>query len=156
MTASRRTNSGFTLIELMVALAIMAIIAAIAMPIYTQYSNRTYRSEAQADLLNCAQALERLASVNFTYRGAGDTDADGVGDADAGNMARQLCDARSVRAGRYAITVVGDDTTFTLTATPQGGTDQARLMTLTSAGVRGWDEDGANGIEADELDWEEG
>ena len=156
MRAGRQMSFGFTLIELMVALAIMAIVAAVAMPIYTQYSNRTYRSEAQADLLNCAQALERLASVNFSYRGAGDTDNDGVGDADNGVVATQVCDARSVRAGRYAITVAGDDTTFTLTATPQGGTDQDRLLTFDSAGVRGWDEDGANGIEADEQDWEEG
>jgi type IV pilus assembly protein PilE len=140
----------------MVALAIIAIIAAVAMPLYTQYSNRTYRSEAQADLLNCSQALERLASVNFSYRNAADTDADGVGDADAGVIATTLCDPRSVRSGRYAITVNANDTTFTLTATPQNGTDEDRLLSLNSAGVRGWDEDGANGIEADEQDWEEG
>lgn len=156
MKSTAKKVEGFTLIELMVALAIMAIVAAVAMPIYTQYSNRTYRSEAQADLLNCAQALERLASVNFSYAGAADTNADGVPDADAGVMASTLCDARSVRAGRYAITVTGDDAAFTLTATPVGGTDQGRLMNLTSAGQRGWDEDGAGGIEADELDWEEG
>ena len=53
-------KTGFTLIELLIALAIMAIVSAIAVPLYTSYSHRTFRNEAQADLLNCAQGLERF------------------------------------------------------------------------------------------------
>ena len=66
---------GFTLVELLIALAIMAIISAVAMPMYTTYSERTYRGEAGADLLGCGQALERFNSVNFTYQGSADTAA---------------------------------------------------------------------------------
>ena len=50
---------GFTLIELMIAVAIFAVVSAIAIPLYTQYSERGYRTELTADLMNCAQALER-------------------------------------------------------------------------------------------------
>jgi len=148
-------NSGFSLIELLVALAILAIVSAIAIPLYSAYADRTYRSEAQSDLLNCAQSLERFASINFSYEGAADTDADGVPDADNGPIATQLCDPRSVQQGRYAITVVGAPTTFTLTATPQGELADDGLMTYDNVGVRGWDRDGDDAIAADEQTWEE-
>jgi type IV pilus assembly protein PilE len=51
-------HQGFTLIELLVALAILAIISAIAIPVYTQYSIRTFRADAQKDAA-CAQGMER-------------------------------------------------------------------------------------------------
>jgi type IV pilus assembly protein PilE len=143
-------NRGFTLIEMMIAVAVLAILAAVAIPIYERYSNRAYRSEAMADLLDCAQALERRASVSFSYEGAAD---DG---SDAGAIDPAICDATSVAQGRYTIDYAGDDATFTLGATPVGGVDEGRTISLNSAGQRGWDEDEpANGIDADEMDWEE-
>ena len=143
----KKQFAGFTLIELMVAVTILAIVSAVALPIYSRYSDRTWRSEAQGDLLNCAQALERQASVNFDYRGAA------VGGVDVGPIDPALCNISS--AARYNIAVTGDDTSFTLVATPIGGIDQGRALMLNSAGIRGWDEDGVGGIEADEMDWEE-
>ena len=148
--------SGFTLVELMVAVAIMALVAAIAMPFYTQYSLRTFRSEGQADLMSCGQALERFASVNFSYAGAADTDADGIGDANNGTIATQICDLDSVDGGRYAITVVGDAASFTLTATPVASArmDGDGLMTFDSVGNRAWDEnDDGDTTDAGEDDW---
>jgi type IV pilus assembly protein PilE len=143
---------GFTLVELMVAVAILAILAAVAMPIYKRYTDRTYRTEAMADLLNCAQALERRASVNFDYLGAA------VGGADAGVIDASVCDPKSMSSNpqRYLINVNGTATNFALTAVPQGGTDEGRTISYNSNGQRGWDEDiPANGIDADEMDWEE-
>jgi len=151
----RMRNSGFSLIELLVALAILAIVSAIAVPLYQAYSDRTFRSQAQSDLLNCAQSMERFASVSFSYEGAADTDADGAPDADNGPIATDLCNPRSVQDGRYAITVAGTPTTFILTATPQGELADDGLMTYDNAGVRGWDRDGNDAIEADEQTWEE-
>jgi len=133
-----KRSQGFTLIELMVAVAILALLSAIAIPIYTRYSDRTYRSEAMADLLDCAQALERRASQTFDYLGAA------VGGADDGAIDPAICQAESVAANRYAITIAGGAANFTLTATP-GAVDQGRILTLNSNGQRTFD--GAAGWE---------
>ena len=145
----RRHIGGFTLIELMIAVAILAIVAAIALPLYNQYSQRTYRAEAQADLMNCAQGLERFAAMNFNYTGA-----------DAAFAAGDLCDPLSVRQGRYAIDleVPEDDANrFQLTATPEdpGPMADDGILTYDDAGNRGWDRDDNGAIAAEELTWQE-
>ncbi len=147
-------KTGFTLIELLIALVILAIISAIAVPLYTSYSLRTYRNEAQGDLLGCAQGLERFASINFTFQNTADTDADGIGDADAGPIAAQICQTRSVDQNRYTITVVATAAGYTLTADPQAGPTVADgFMTLDDGGNRTWDKDDNNVIGAGEDNW---
>ena len=147
--------SGFTLVELLIAVAIMAIISAVAVPLYTNYSQRTYRGESGADMLVCAQALERFASVNFTYQNSADTDADGLGDADAGPIAAQICTPLSVAQGRYTIAVNATAATFAFTATPIGVMAGNGILTLDDAGNRGWDQNGDNDTtDAGEQTWE--
>jgi type IV pilus assembly protein PilE len=146
--------TGFTLVELLVAVAIMAIISAVAIPFYTQYSLRAFRSEAQADLMVCGQAMERFASVNFSYLNAADTDADGVGDADGGPIARAVCAPISVSEGRYDITIDATAAGFVLTATPTGRMTDDGFMTFDSAGARAWDQnDDGDTSDAGEQDW---
>ncbi len=66
---------GFTLVELMVVVAIIGVIAAIAYPSYRNYISDTYRAQAVADLRLCALALDRFYSNGFTYvGGAGQCD----------------------------------------------------------------------------------
>lgn len=60
-------SSGFSLIELMVVVAIMGIIAAFAVPSYREYVASTRRAEAGSALLEGAQALERYYSANGKY-----------------------------------------------------------------------------------------
>jgi type IV pilus assembly protein PilE len=60
-------KNGFSLIELMIAVGIVGILAAIAIPSYSAYVKRANRSDATRSLSVTAQALERCYSQNFTY-----------------------------------------------------------------------------------------
>ena len=62
-------KNGFSLIELMIAVGIVGILAAIAIPSYTAYVKRANRTDATRSLSVTAQALERCYSQNFTYVG---------------------------------------------------------------------------------------
>lgn len=134
-------NAGFTLIELMIAVAILAIVAAVALPLYNQYSHRTYRTEAQSDLLNCAQGMERYAAQNFDYDGA---------------VLANVCTPRAAAQNRYDFALnVPDGDSFTLTATPKNAMAGDGILTYDNAGVRGWDRNGDDAIGAGEQNWEE-
>ena len=152
--------AGFTLLELLVAITIVAMVSAIALPLYTQFSERSYRTEAQADLLNCVQALERWSAVNFSYLGAADEDGDELADddgaSDAGPLGLDVCRPVSVQQGRYEIEIAATATTYTLTAEPIGSMDGDGDMTIDEAGNRTWNEDDADPITESEEDWNEG
>lgn len=61
-------GSGFTLIELMIVVAIIAIVSAIAIPSYQRYVESTRRTAAQGDLLELAQFMERRYTNGYDYR----------------------------------------------------------------------------------------
>jgi len=60
---------GFTMIELMIVIAIIGILAAIAYPSYGEYVKKTRRSDAQLALLSGVQAMERCKSTRYSYVG---------------------------------------------------------------------------------------
>ncbi|MDP3168247.1 MAG: type IV pilin protein, partial [Hydrogenophaga sp.] len=64
---SARRDSGFTLIELMIVVAIIGILSAVAYPSYTEYIRRGARSEATAALLETQQFMERYYGANNRY-----------------------------------------------------------------------------------------
>jgi len=148
-----RRVGGFTLVELLVALAIMAIVSAIAVPIYTQYSIRTQRTNAEKDLLMCAQSMERLASRSFTYAGLVDTDADGAGDADTGAVSANIC---SPSTTMYAITVqAANANAFTLRAVPTSGPVVGDgMLEIDASGTQRWDRNGDGDFgDTNETSW---
>jgi type IV pilus assembly protein PilA len=62
-------NKGFTLIELMIVIAIIGILAAIAIPQFSAYRRRSYNSSAKSDARNIATAQEAYYVDNSTYCG---------------------------------------------------------------------------------------
>ena len=66
-TRMMRKNEGFTLIELMIVIAIIGILAAIAIPQFSAYRTRSYNAAAEADLRNAATAQEAYYVDTQTY-----------------------------------------------------------------------------------------
>jgi type IV pilus assembly protein PilE len=62
---------GFTLVDVLIAVAVVAILAAIAIPSYSAYIIRGQRSTAKAVLLQTAQSMERFYTNNGSYSNAG-------------------------------------------------------------------------------------
>lgn len=67
---SKRLTRGFTLIELMIAVAVLAILAAVAYPSYRDQITKSHRADAKSALLALAQRLERFYTERSTYAGA--------------------------------------------------------------------------------------
>lgn len=65
----RHPVSGFTLIELMVVVVIVAILAAIAIPSYQEHARRTFATQAQQEIQQLANLLEKNKTRNFNYLG---------------------------------------------------------------------------------------
>lgn len=67
MAAQRHLEEGFTLIEIMIVVAIVSILAAVAYPSYQEYMLRSRRAEGQAFLNEAAARQERFRAQNGTY-----------------------------------------------------------------------------------------
>ena len=67
MLSRLHRKEGFTLIELMIVIAIIGILAAIAIPQFSAYRTRSYNSAAQSDLRNMATAQEAYYVDESTY-----------------------------------------------------------------------------------------
>ena len=65
-----KQQKGFTLIELMVVVAIVGILVAVALPSYTDYVIRSKRADATGALMAATNAMERWRANNFSYAGA--------------------------------------------------------------------------------------
>ncbi len=127
-------QAAFTLIEVMIVVAIVGILAAIAYPSYQEFIRRSARAEARAVVLNMAQIQER----NFSDRGAYAT-VDGSSAAPW--AASSYFSGTNYASRKYGIAVAtaNSNTTYTITATPENGHSDPNCgdLTLASDGTRG-------------------
>lgn len=123
MPRLRRPNRGFTLIELMITVAVVALLAAVALPSYNEYVMRSHRANARAALLQAAQWMERTATAQGTYP----------------LTAAIPPGVLFVEGGRYNIVAVSTNgISYTLTATPAAPqtSDRCASFQINQAGTR--------------------
>lgn len=125
-------TQGFTLVEIMVVLAILGILVAIALPAYEDSQLRAGRADGKTALQQVASDQERYYSNNFAYS------------PNAVPLATVPAATLLSRDGNYRVTVAacsgGTITScYIATAVPQGGQaqDDCGNLTITSQGVRG-------------------
>jgi type IV pilus assembly protein PilE len=129
------TTRGFTLIELVITVAVLALIAALAVPSYRQYVLRSHRVEATTALMQLAAAQEKFYLQNDTYTTNLGAPPTGLGlSADAAKWLTE--------SGWYEIAVTAaDDESYSATATIKAGGGQdadtaCTSFTVTSTGAR--------------------
>ena len=139
---SRKSRAGFTLIEVMVVVAIVGILAAIAIPSYVEYIRRGHRSAARSQLQQATLWMERFRSENGRY----DQTVAGAAVALPGGLA--VAPDAGQGAAQYNIALGGLAAgTYTLTATPVAGgamaNDVCGNLTIDNTGLKGFTGNGA-------------
>jgi len=112
---------GFTPIELMVVVTIIAILAAIALPNYRQYVIRGHRSAAQSQMMDIANREQQFLLMNRAYADKATLEANGY------QLPQEVSE-------KYDWDVVPVGTFFTITLTPKGAQAGDGTLTLDSAG----------------------
>lgn len=132
-------SSGFTLIELMIAVLVAAIITIVAVPVYQDSVTKSRRSDAKVLLTTTAQLMERFYTENQRYNTGGTSATCGI------TLPIESTPRDDHTPGYYVIAAgaagcTASATTFTLTAAPQGvqaADSGCGSFTLTNAGARG-------------------
>ncbi|MEO7917201.1 MAG: type IV pilin protein [Dokdonella sp.] len=116
---------GFTLIELMITVAVIAVLAAIAFPSYQDQVRKSRRGDAKALMMDLTQQFERRFTTDRTYL-------------NATALCGQSVPSPTTGTARYLLTPVCTASTYAITATPQGtqASDPCGTMTVNQFGAR--------------------
>lgn len=135
-------RKGFTLAELMITVAIIGILAAIAIPIYTGYTERARRSEAFSAVQTIALTEEKV----FAQNGAYDTIANLRG-------ATWNMNVPDTDDWQYNVSLYTTATQFKIVAVPQSSRAGSRRPCMRSDGVQGYDNSGGTFASCVQEDW---
>lgn len=129
MKSLHKKVKGFTMIELLVVITILGLIAAVAVPSYNDYVKKTRRKDAQGDLVNLSNAMERYFTANNTYATAT------IGTGGIYPNASPI----DGNTKYYNLSISASNaTSYTLTATPTGTQSGNGRLILDSTGTKVW------------------
>lgn len=145
--SGQRKVVGFSLMELMIVVAIVGILGSIAYPSYLNQVTKSRRTDAQAVLMEAAQFMERFYTENNRYH----QDTGGTAVA----LPAQLGESpRDSGTKSYDITVqTATASTYTLRATPKNGQAGDGFLQVTNTFAKGWDSDDSGALSAAEQTW---